>query len=209
VRGVALTRSLLLLASALSLASCDHGGGAQASAPQDCAAFTPAADSPYTLPWQIGQAYVAQPHLVFDPSVQRYAIDAEMSIGTDVLAMRAGNVVRMQVSYFDGDLTPGHENFVAVEHDDGSTARYVHLTHDGALVELGEHVQRGQRIALSGHTGNSVAPHLHFDVTRGCCAVPPDGNERPQGETLPLTFSNASPVADCGLQQGINYVALP
>jgi hypothetical protein len=209
VRSLASIRSVLQLAGALSLAGCHSDGDDKASPSQDCAVFTKAADSPYTLPWQIGQSYVAEPHLTFDPSVQRYAIDARMPIGTDVLAMRAGNVVRMQVSFYDGDLTPDNENFVAVEHDDGTTARYVHLTHDGALVQLGEHVQRGQRIALSGHTGNSAAPHLHFDVTRGCCAVPPDGNERPQGETLPLTFSNASPVADCGLQDGMSYVALP
>jgi murein DD-endopeptidase MepM/ murein hydrolase activator NlpD len=132
-----------------------------------------------------------------------------MPIGTDVLAMRAGVVVRTQESYFDGDTTPGHENYVFVQHDDGTVARYVHFTNGGALVEVDDAVTQGQRIGLSGHTGNSSGPHLHFDITRSCCAGPPDNNALPAGETLPLTFSNASPDSSCGLQDGVNYRAQP
>lgn len=194
---------------ACCLASACGGGGDGDNAATDCAAFTPAAASPYLLPWQIGQAFVANPHAVWDPTVQRYAYDARMPIGTDVLAMRAGTVVQVEKSFIDGDTTPGHENFVFVQHADGTAARYVHLTNGGALVAVGDAVAQGQRIALSGHTGNSAAPHLHFDLTRSCCAGPPDNNALPAGETLPLSFRNASPDSSCGLRDGVSYSALP
>jgi murein DD-endopeptidase MepM/ murein hydrolase activator NlpD len=126
-----------------------------------------------------------------------------------VLAMRAGTVVRVDESYFDGDNEPGHENRVMVEHADGTVARYVHLTHLGALVEVGDAVSQGQRIGLSGNTGNSSEPHLHFDVTRACCAAPPNYNEMPSGVTLPLTFRNASPDSSCGLFFSVRYTAVP
>ncbi len=195
----------------LSLVAACGGGDDDtdsASAAQ-CSMFTPAAASPYTLPWYIGQAYTASPHLARDPGVQRYAIDVGMPIGTDVLAMRAGTVVRVQEAFFDGDNVFGHENHVYVQHEDGTVARYVHLTNRGALVELGEVVTQGQRIGLSGHTGNSSGPHLHFDVTRSCCTGPPDYNALPAGETLPLTFRNAAPDTSCGLLPGVRYAAQP
>jgi hypothetical protein len=185
------------------------GGGDTGAATGNCPAFTPAAASPYTLPWALGQSYVANPHAIWDPTVQRFAYDAKMPIGTDILAMRAGTVVRVEESFVDGDTTPGHENFVFVQHDDGTVARYVHLTNGGALVTPGDAEKRGQRIALSGHTGNSAAPHLHFDVTRSCCAAPPDNNALPAGETLPLSFHNASPDSGCGLRDGVRYSAAP
>lgn len=175
----------------------------------ECSMFTPAAESPYVLPWHVGQVFTANPHLARETSVQRYAIDAAMPIGTDVLTMRAGTVVRVEESYYDGDNVFGHENHVFIEHDDGTVARYFHLTNLGALVEVGEAVAQGQRVGLSGHTGNSSGPHLHFDVTRTCCSEPPNFNALPAGETLPLTFRNAAPDSGCGLLPGIRYMALP
>lgn len=202
-------RAAGLALTCCAVAACGGGGGADENPTGDCSGYTVAAASPYMLPWQLGHAYVANPHRPWDPTAQRFAYDVRMPIGTDVLAMRAGIVVRMQESYFDGDNTPGHENYVYVEHDDGTVARYVHFTNGGALVAVGDAVVQGQRIGLSGHTGNSSAPHLHVDVTRSCCAGPPDNNALPAGETLPLTFRNASPDSSCGLQEGVRYSAQP
>jgi hypothetical protein len=201
------TRVLWASTCGLMLASC--GGGEDDAPPVDCSVFAAAAVSPYLLPWHVGQTYVGYPHLTWDPTVQRYAIDAPMPIGTDVLAMRSGTVVRVQESFFDNDLTPGHENYVYVQHDDGTVARYFHLTHDGALPLVGDIVRQGEPIARSGHTGNSSAPHLHFDVTRSCCAEPPAGNAMPTGETLPLSFAHATPDSSCGIVEGVSYTAQP
>lgn len=191
------------------LGACGGGDDSGKQAAQDCTGFAPAADSPYRLPWHVGQVYPASPHLARESSVQRFAIDVRMPIGTDVLAIRAGTVVSVQESYFDGDNLFGHENHVFVQHEDGTVARYLHLTNLGALVEIGDAIQQGQRVGLSGHTGNSSEPHLHFDVTRTCCTAAPNYNELPAGETLPLTFRNAVPDSSCGLLPDVRYTAQP
>jgi murein DD-endopeptidase MepM/ murein hydrolase activator NlpD len=187
----------------------DDGGGDGSTFTPDCTLFTPAVSSPYLLPWHVGQSFVANPHFFRETSVQRYAYDVGMPIGTDILAMRAGEVVRVEESYFDGDNVFSHENYVLVQHEDGTVARYVHLTNRGALVQVGDRVQQGQPIGLSGHTGNSSAPHLHVDLTRSCCAAAPEYNALPHGETLPLSFRNASPDSSCGLLNQVRYTALP
>lgn len=206
-----MARQVRCAIAVLVLAGCGGGdaGDETGQLPDDCAAFPSAGNSPYRLPWHVGQVFQANPHLARESSVQRYAVDVAMPIGTDVLAMRAGTVVSVEESYFDGDNLFGHENHVFVRHEDGSVARYLHLTNQGALGEVGDVVSQGQRIGLSGHTGNSSEPHLHFDVTRGCCTAPPNYNELPAGETLPLTFSNASPDSSCGLLFAVRYTAQP
>jgi murein DD-endopeptidase MepM/ murein hydrolase activator NlpD len=180
----------------------------------DCSVFPPSESSSYILPWIPGQTYKANPHAARETSVQRYAIDVAMPIGTIVVAIQAGDVVRIQEDYVDGDNAAGHENYVLVEHGDGTVARYIHLTNRGAVPRLGDRVERGDVIGYSGHTGNSTEPHLHIDVTRSCCAAP-NYNEMPAGETIPLTFRNA--LADskresvrnqtCGLEKNVWYTA--
>ena len=49
-------------------------------------------------------------------------------------------------------------------HEDGTTGEYYHLLKDGALVDVGDEVRAGQKIALSGNTGHTTIPHLHFAV---------------------------------------------
>ena len=46
----------------------------------------------------------------------------------------------------------------------GSVAHYWHLSKDGALVNVGDTIKKGQSIGLSGNTGYSAFPHLHFEV---------------------------------------------
>ena len=43
-------------------------------------------------------------------------------------------------------------------------ALYSHLKHEGVLVRVGQRVRKGEPIALSGNTGYSTGPHLHFAV---------------------------------------------
>ena len=56
----------------------------------------------------------------------------------------------------------GRANFIRIVHDDGSMAVYAHLKPEGVQVRTGQRVRKGQRIGLSGNTGFSTAPHLHF-----------------------------------------------
>lgn len=61
-----------------------------------------------------------------------------------------------------GPVTPPNE--ITVLHDDGIATRYLHLKKDSILVAEGDRVACGQPIALVGSSGNSSAPHLHFEV---------------------------------------------
>src|SRR5690606_150933 len=58
----------------------------------------------------------------------------------------------------------GRANYVRILHADGTMALYAHLKPEGVLVRVGQRVRQGQQIALSGNTGFSTAPHLHFVV---------------------------------------------
>lgn len=94
----------------------------------------------------------------------RHAVDFAAAIGTVVLAAREGVVMQLEQR---AGASGGHgdeANFVRILHDDGSMAVYAHLQANRVLVRLGQRVRRGQPIALSGNTGNSSGPHLHFAV---------------------------------------------
>ncbi|MFL6203675.1 MAG: M23 family metallopeptidase [Thermoanaerobaculia bacterium] len=61
----------------------------------------------------------------------------------------------------------GVGNYVVIKHDDGTFGTYWHLAQNGALVKVGDKVDRGDVIAKSGNTGTSTTPHVHFDVRTG------------------------------------------
>ena len=102
-----------------------------------------------------------------DNGFSRYAVDIPIPIGTPVLAARAGTVIDTRLGSNQGGMEPtyaGEANYVRVLHDDSTQALYWHLKQNGVLVRPGARVVEGQRIGLSGNTGNSTAPHLHFAV---------------------------------------------
>ena len=195
---------LAVFALVLIWTGCDFGDD---DSQPDCAIYPAQATSPYVLPYNVGEGYFVG-QTTNHGGVQKFAIDLLMPIGTEVVAIEDGAVVKIEESFVDGDHTPGHENFVFVEHGDGSVARYVHLTQNGAVVDLFDRVVQGDVIGLSGDTGNSTEPHLHFDVTLCCCVDAGEYNELPCGQTLPLSFSNTEEHS-CGLELGVTYLALP
>jgi murein DD-endopeptidase MepM/ murein hydrolase activator NlpD len=206
MHGKRLLRLCSFVASGCLLSACD--GDDEKS--YDCSVFPPAQSSPYILPWHVGHTYVARPHAARETTPMRYAIDVPMPIGTDILASRAGVVIFVRENYVDGDNTPGHENLVFVRHEDNTIGYYAHFTNMGAVVEVGESVAQGALIGLSGHTGESTEPHLHFDVRPACLGGQPCASL--PSETVPLNFSNAQPSRgdlSCGLRAGVSYTALP
>jgi len=98
----------------------------------------------------------------------QYAIDFMLPDRTPIAAARAGKVVgvRQSCPNVNCPFTPEAccGNYVRIEHADGTVASYWHLPQDGACVKIGDVVERGDLIGLSGNTGISLAPHLHFSV---------------------------------------------
>lgn len=96
-----------------------------------------------------------------------YALDFKVRKKTKVCAARNGIVIASRGDSDKGGLKPENlsdGNYVSIQHADGSVAHYWHLIKDGALVKVGDTIQKGQLIGLSGNTGYSAFPHLHFEV---------------------------------------------
>lgn len=103
----------------------------------------------------------------------RYALDFAADEGTPVLAAREGVVMQVESDFDKAGLNRekygGRANFVRIVHADGTMALYAHLRAEGVAVRVGQRVRAGQRIGLSGNTGFTTGPHLHFaiQVNRG------------------------------------------
>src|SRR6185436_20726326 len=95
------------------------------------------------------------------------ALDFKVKKGTKVCAARAGVVISVREDSDKGGLKKENlsdGNYVSIQHIDGSVAHYWHLQKNGTMVNVGDTVKTGQWIGLSGNTGYSAFPHLHFEV---------------------------------------------
>lgn len=122
----------------------------------------------YSLPYKEGKTFrVIQGYFSRYTHKERAALDFNMKRGTKIAAARGGVVVRVKEDGTLGGLNKkyrSHGNNIVIQHVDGSRAGYWHLQHDGALVNVGDTIQQGQVIAISGKTGYAWVPHLHFLV---------------------------------------------
>jgi len=155
----------------------------------------------YDLPFPAGtQRLLIQGYRSSFSHKGRLALDFKMKKGSPVTAAREGVVTRVEERYTKGGTSKkylGKANVVVIRHEDGSQAMYAHLQHNGAVVNLGDTVKRGQLIAYSGSTGYSALPHLHFIVWG-----PVPGGGRSQ---LPTRFRTEK--GDAYLKPGKRYKA--
>jgi len=101
----------------------------------------------------------------------KHAIDFPLPIGTKILAAKSGTVVDVKVDSKKGGFNKKYAdlkylNYLTIKHSNGEFSQYAHLKHNGALVKLGDKVKEKQPIALSGNTGYTSEPHLHFHVLK-------------------------------------------
>jgi len=89
-------------------------------------------------------------------------------------------------------------NYVLIQHPDNTLGQYVHLMKGGTKLKLGQHVQAGDFIGLSGNTGHSTGPHLHFSVFKAR-----DGKHR---VTIPVRYQTGDDLA-VTLEEGRSYKA--
>lgn len=131
------------------------------------AADAAALEDPTPDLWPLTEpGYVTQP-LLAGASGEHPGVDIAIASDSYVRASGAGRVV-------EAGSDPVYGNFVVLDHGNGYRSRYAHASL--LLVEAGQEVRKSEVIALTGNTGRSTAPHLHFEIVR-------------DGETLdPLTM---------------------
>ncbi len=161
-------------------------------------------NSIYRLPYRKGQSFIviqgydgASTH----HGEYRYSIDWDMPQGTEVTAAREGTVVEVEDRYEGRGFTDyyrNRNNYVLIEHSDGTIGSYVHFMKGGVRTAPGRQVKAGDLIALSGDVGFSGSPHLHFNVYRVI--------DSKTTESIPVRFQTGPDKAEI-LSEGIEYRA--
>jgi murein DD-endopeptidase len=92
-------------------------------------------------------------------------MDFKTPVGTLIVSPRPGRVQRTNWNFkFNG-------NCVEVLYNDGTKARFLHLSETS--VKPGQTVGAGEKIGLTGNTGRSTAPHLHYEMDKGGRVIDP------------------------------------
>lgn len=179
--------------------------GGQPGTDADMGAAPVALPRPYT-PWvpdaaaapsfslnadRISSAYGVRRDPITGDQRAHKGIDIPLATGDDVLSVKAGVVV-------ESGVRNGYGNTIVVDHGNGVTTRYAHLS--ARDVAVGDSVGAGQRLGLAGQTGRATGPHLHLEVRRNGVAIDPLGFEASQvlgtrltTETTPTeTMANAA-----------------
>jgi murein DD-endopeptidase MepM/ murein hydrolase activator NlpD len=125
-------------------------------------------------------------------SSSHQAVDYGASVGTPLHAAADGVVKRSYTS--TGHLTEeegppwSYGERIIIDHANGFQTTYNHASN--RFVQAGDVVARGQTIGLSGNTGYSKGPHLHFEVLHGGTFVNPEDY---LGDDPPVDGTNESP----------------
>jgi murein DD-endopeptidase MepM/ murein hydrolase activator NlpD len=97
-------------------------------------------------------------------SSNHQGVDWAIAKGSTVMASSGGKVTK-------AGWAKGYGYVVYIQHPDGKETRYGHLSK--VLVSVGQTVRQGDKIALSGNSGVSTGPHLHFEIRVNGTAVNP------------------------------------
>lgn len=123
---------------------------------------------PYFLPYKTNTSYkVHQGYNGRFSHKSKNALDFNLPLSTGVHAIREGIVVKIEEKNTKSCKKPScvkYGNFILIHHSDGTFASYVHLKKNGAIVNKGDQIEKGQLIGYSGNTGWSSGPHLHLQV---------------------------------------------
>ena len=157
--------------------------------------------SPYVIPFPPGTSFKtgltncsSSYHSAQYPD--RYAFDFNVAEGTSFYAARAGVVVYIKEDQPSGG--GGGGNWVVVKHQDNTFGIYLHSPKNGISVNLGDTVEKGDLLGITGRSGLAGYPHLHFIVVQNDYRWPYDA--------IPITFKNISP-ADVIVKSYTNYKA--
>lgn len=125
----------------------------------------------YSLPLREKDIQIAISDKKAHTDHMKYAIDFPIPEGTKILATKSGNVAAVYNDSNNGGYSkkykdPKYLNSISIMHAHGEFSEYLHLKYKGAKVKKGDKVKTGQVIGLSGNTGYTTKPHLHFHVVK-------------------------------------------
>jgi len=86
------------------------------------------------------------------------AIDIGINVGSPVLASASGQVIISRSSGWNG----GYGQYIVISHNNGTQTVYGHLSE--IFISSGDNVVQGQVIGMTGNTGKSTGPHIHFEI---------------------------------------------
>jgi len=115
----------------------------------------------------------------------KYAIDFNLKVNDTICSSTNGYVVGVIDKYIyggEGEKWKPYGNYITIyESDSGIFYQYVHLVQNGSLVKVGDKIESGQPIALSGKTGQTNIEHLHFN-----CLIPTNNSDGLK--SIPIEF---------------------
>jgi hypothetical protein len=123
----------------------------------------------YKLPWSGGDSsWVIQGNNSGGnhSGTQQFSWDFRRTCGSPVLAARAGTIVPDPAKTrdnFTGNGSGKPNNFITIDHGDGTFGRYLHIQ-QGSIVRRSGAVRQGDVLAKVGNVGNSLTGHIHFVV---------------------------------------------
>jgi murein DD-endopeptidase MepM/ murein hydrolase activator NlpD len=106
---------------------------------------------------------ISQPY-----SVRHGGIDYAVDMGTAVVSAAAGCITKATTGW-----NGGYGTMIIIEHANGMATLYAHLR--SLQVSVGQCLDAGQQIALSGNSGRSTGPHVHFELRRNGSPISPNG----------------------------------
>jgi murein DD-endopeptidase MepM/ murein hydrolase activator NlpD len=123
----------------------------------------------YVLPFPVGKKYVLSQTCCNPAGGHRNQLGYDFAIylGDTVYCMRSGIVKEIREDQPDngGDITARNHNYIMIQHDDSTVAFYAHLMQNSVLVDIGDRIKQGQKLAQSGNSGNTLNfPHLHVGL---------------------------------------------
>ncbi len=140
------------------------------------------------LIWPVGGRVISR----FGPKpggLHNDGVNIAAAAGTPVVAAAAGTVV------YAGNELRGFGNLVLIRHGDGLTTAYAHLGE--TLVDRGQKVRRGEKIATVGNSGGVSPTQLHFEMRKGRKAVNPVAALGPVPKSSPVPRLS---LAECGIK---------
>lgn len=121
------------------------------------------------VPGKLISSFGRRLHPIFRIRKMHTGLDFQANIGTEVVATGDGTVITA------GRNSGGYGYEIEIDHGFGFVTKYAHLKKDGIKVKVGQKVKRGDFIGLSGNTGTSKGPHLHYEIIKDGVKIDPLG----------------------------------